>query len=56
MPITAFSIGRDAQLVIVAATGRVDLSHVTGFESRQLTHAVLQKNRAPELGARFLFA
>jgi hypothetical protein len=52
MPITAFSIGRDAQLVVVAASGRVDLSHVTGFESRQLTHAVrVNRIDGTQLGA-----
>jgi hypothetical protein len=38
--LTAFSIGRDTQLVVMGPNGRVDLSHVTGFESRQLTSAV----------------
>ncbi len=40
MALTTFSIGRDTQLVVMGPTGRVDLSHVTGFESRQLTSAV----------------
>jgi hypothetical protein len=40
MSVTAFSIGRDTQLVIIGPNGRVDLTHVTGFESRQLTHSV----------------
>jgi hypothetical protein len=40
MPITAFSIGRDSQVVIISSTGRVDLTHVTGFDSRQLTQSV----------------
>jgi hypothetical protein len=35
-----FSIGRDAQLVVVGPSGRLDLSYVTGFESHQLTQAV----------------
>lgn len=52
MSITAFSIGRDAQLVIIAPTGRVDLSHVTGFESRQLTHSVrVSRIDGTQLGA-----
>jgi hypothetical protein len=38
--LTAFSIGRDTQLVVIGPNGRVDLSHVTGFESRQLTNPV----------------
>lgn len=40
MPINSFSIGRDCQLVVMGPQGRVDLSYVTGFESRQLTQAV----------------
>lgn len=36
----AFSVGRDCQLVVMGPAGRVDLSHVTGFESRQLTQLV----------------
>lgn len=40
MPTTQFSIGRDCQLVVIGPAGRVDLSHVTGFESRQLTTPV----------------
>jgi hypothetical protein len=35
--LTTFSIGRDTQLVVMGPNGRVDMSHVTGFESRQLT-------------------
>ena len=30
-----FSVGRDCQVVVLGAYGRVDLVHVTGFESRQ---------------------
>ena len=37
---TIFSVGRDCQLVVMGPTGRVDLSHVTGFESRQITHPI----------------
>jgi hypothetical protein len=40
MSYTAFSIGRDTQLVVMGPLGRVDLTHVTGFESRQLTQSV----------------
>jgi hypothetical protein len=40
MPINAFSIGRDCQLVIMGPQGRVDLTYVTGFESRQMTQSV----------------
>ncbi len=40
MALTAFSIGRDTQLVVMGPNGRLDLNHVTGFESHQLTNAV----------------
>jgi hypothetical protein len=40
MPTNAFSLGRDTQLVIIAPSGRIDLSYVTGFESRQMTHPI----------------
>jgi len=52
MSITAFSIGRDTQLVVLGPSGRVDLSHVTGFESRQLTHSVrVSRLDGTQLGA-----
>lgn len=35
-----FSIGRDCQIVVMGPFGRIDISHVTGFESRQLTAAI----------------
>ena len=40
MSLTAFSVGRDTQLVVMGPQGRVDLTHVTAFESRQLTQPV----------------
>ena len=40
MSLTAFSVGRDTQLVVIGPTGRIDLTHVTAFESRQLTQSV----------------
>ena len=40
MPTNAFTLGRDCQLVVIGPQGRVDLNHVTGFESRQLTTPV----------------
>lgn len=40
MSLTAFSIGRDTQVVIMGPNGRVDLAHVTGFDSRQITSSV----------------
>ena len=35
-----FSVGRDCQLVVMGPFGRVDLTHVTGFESHQVTASV----------------
>ena len=35
-----FSTGRDTQLVVIGGTGRIDLSHVTSFESRQMTQSI----------------
>lgn len=40
MSYTAFSVGRDTQLVVMGPNGRVDLEHVTAFESHQLTQSV----------------
>jgi hypothetical protein len=40
MALNNFSVGRDTQLVVIGASGRVDLSHVTGFEARQLTQSI----------------
>ena len=40
MSLNTFSIGRDCQLVVIGPAGRVDLTHVTAFESRQITHSV----------------
>lgn len=40
MPYNTFSVGSDCQLVVMGPFGRVDLAHVTGFESKQLTQAV----------------
>src|ERR1700712_2885024 len=40
MPTNAFSLGRDTQLVVIAPSGRIDLTHVTGFDSRQVTHPI----------------
>ncbi len=35
-----FSVGRDTQVVVLGAYGRVDLTHVTGFEARQVTSPI----------------
>ncbi len=52
MGLTAFSIGRDTQLVVMGPNGRVDMSHVTGFESRQLTSPVrISRLDGTQLGA-----
>ena len=52
MALTAFSIGRDTQLVVMGPSGRVDISHVTGFESRQLTSPVrVSRLDGTQLGA-----
>ena len=52
MALTTFSIGRDTQLVVMGPTGRVDLSHVTGFESHQITHSVrVNRIDGSQLGA-----
>jgi hypothetical protein len=40
MSFTAFSVGRDTQLVVMGPGGRVDLEHITSFESRQLTQSI----------------
>ena len=40
MATNVFSVGCDCQLVVIGPAGRVDLTHVTGFDSRQMTHAV----------------
>jgi hypothetical protein len=40
MSLTMFSVGRDTQLVVIGPTGRIDLTHVTSFESRQITQSV----------------
>ena len=40
MASNVFSVGRDCQLVVMGAYGRIDLTHVTAFESRQVTASV----------------
>ena len=40
MSFTAFSVGRDTQLVVMGPAGRIDLTYVTSFESHQLTQSV----------------
>lgn len=40
MTSNSFSVGRDCQLVVMGPFGRVDLTYVTAFESRQITAPV----------------
>ena len=40
MSLTMFSVGRDTQLVVIGPAGRIDLTHVTSFEARQITQSV----------------
>lgn len=40
MATTSFSLGRDTQLVVIGPAGRVDLTHVSSFEARQITQSV----------------
>lgn len=40
MPYNTFSVGSDCQIVVMGPFGRIDLSHVTGFEAQQLTMPV----------------
>ena len=40
MTSTNFSVGRDCQLVVLGPYGRIDLTHVTAFDSRQVTTPV----------------
>ena len=50
--ITTFNIGRDSQLVVLGPYGQVDLEHVTGFESRQITASIrVNKMDGTQIGA-----
>jgi len=40
MTSSAFNVGRDCQIVLMGPFGRIDLTHVTGFEARQITAAI----------------
>ena len=52
MPYNTFSVGSDCQLVVMGPFGRVDLSHVTGFEANQLTLPVrIDRLDGVQLGA-----
>lgn len=52
MGLTTFSIGRDTQLVVMGPSGRVDISHVTSFESRQITSPIrINRLDGQQLGA-----
>ncbi|HKM64184.1 MAG TPA: hypothetical protein VJY39_17010 [Acidisphaera sp.] len=50
--ITTFNIGRDSQLVVLGPYGQIDLEHVTGFESRQITASIrVNKMDGTQIGA-----
>ena len=52
MGLTTFSIGRDTQLVVMGPKGRVDINHVTAFESKQLTSPIrVSRLDGSQLGA-----
>jgi hypothetical protein len=52
MPSNAFSVGRDCQLVVMGPFGRIDLTHVTGFDSHQLTTPIrIDRIDGTQLGA-----
>lgn len=52
MTSNTFSVGRDCQIVVMGPFGRVDLTHVTGFESRQRTATVrVDRIDGTQLGA-----
>ena len=52
MALTTFSVGRDTQVVVMGPNGRIDISHVTAFESRQLTAPVrVSRMDGSQLGA-----
>jgi len=40
MAISVFSVGRDTQLVVIGPSGTINLSHVTAFDSRQITQSI----------------
>ena len=40
MAISVFSVGRDTQLVVIAPSGTMNLTHVTAFDSRQVTQSI----------------
>src|SRR5271165_2421988 len=40
MAISVFSVGRDTQLVVITPSGTMSLTHVTAFDSRQVTQSV----------------
>ena len=40
MAISVFSVGRDTQLVVIAPSGTMTLTHVTAFDSRQVTQSI----------------
>ena len=52
MATNSFTLGRNCQVVVMGPQGRVDLTHVTAFESRQLTNPVrIARMDGTQLGA-----
>jgi len=52
MSSNTFSVGHDSQVVVMGPYGRIDLEHVTGFESRQITASVrVHRIDGTQLGA-----
>ena len=45
MALNNFSLGRDTQLVLMGPAGRIDLMHVTGFESSQCCATINLRKR-----------
>ena len=40
MAFSVFSVGRDTQLVLIGSSGTINLTHVTAFDSHQVTQSV----------------
>ena len=40
MSISAFSVGRDTQLIVIGPSRQITLNHVTAFDSHQITQSV----------------
>lgn len=52
MASNGFTLGRNCQVVVIGPQGRVDFTHVTAFESKQLTNPVrIARMDGTQLGA-----